>query len=360
MMRKHATYSIFIALVVSPLLLIGCGNSESKNGAGGSGGGTGVAGGMANLDGGGTGGGTGGAEIDGGGVDATVAVDSSVTPDASVAIDLLYVVIDTGVADAPIRQDAPIAFDTARIDVVDSASAGNDGAVCVIGDGGSGTLCSGVCVDTQVDPMNCGGCGASGAGVSCKAGAACASGRCQDVVGSLQGLRWSIPCTAAMDPAECDATSPAPQSTTVQGTAGVTYAVTLRFRGVVEQKTYSGRSDGGLAATGTNASFFVEGATPAGDGYNLYSLTISAPAQTAYLNSGTSYIGHCWPIDYTVTLPMQSNASVRLSADTVDGIEITNQDGNGNPIVVPEISPAPTAYNGQFIQMDVTNVVPML
>jgi hypothetical protein len=128
---------------------------------------------------------------------------------------------------------------------------------------------------------------------------------------------------------------------------------------VVEQKTYSGRSDGGLAATGTNASFFVEGATPAGDGYNVYSLTISSPAQTAYLNSGASSIGHCWPIDYTVTLPMKSSASVSLAADTVDGVEITNQDGNGNSIVVPGIPPSPDAYNGQFIQMDVINVVSM-
>jgi hypothetical protein len=56
---------------------------------------------------------------------------------------------------------------------------------------------------------------------------------------------------------------------------------------------------------------------------------------------------------------MQSSASVSLSADTVDGIEITNLDANGNPIVVPGIPPAPAAYDGQFIQMDVINVVPM-
>jgi hypothetical protein len=56
---------------------------------------------------------------------------------------------------------------------------------------------------------------------------------------------------------------------------------------------------------------------------------------------------------------MQSGASVTLAADTVNGSEITNRDANGNPIVVPEIPPAPTAYDGQFIQMDVTNVVPM-
>ena len=69
-MRRRAAYSIFIALVVSPLLLIGCGNSENKNGTGGSGGGTGVAGGTTKLDGGGTEGGMGGAKIDGGAVDA--------------------------------------------------------------------------------------------------------------------------------------------------------------------------------------------------------------------------------------------------------------------------------------------------
>ena len=238
-MRIRAAYSIFIALVVSPLLLIGCGNSENKNGTGGSGGST-------------------------------------------------------------------------------------------------------------------GGC------ASCQAGAACVAGVCQDVVGSLQGLRWSIPCTSAQAPQACYASNPAPQLSTVQGTAGVTYAVTLRFRGVVEQETYSGKTDGGVAATGTNASFFVEGATPMNTGYNVYSLTISAPAQTAHLNSGTADITHCWPIDYTVTLPMQSGASITLAADTVNGSEIDNLDANGNPIIVPEISPAPAAYNGQFIQMDVTNVVPML
>ena len=57
-MRRRAAYSIFITLVVSPLLLIGCGDSESKNGTGG----------MANLDGAGTAGATGGAmNYDGGG-----------------------------------------------------------------------------------------------------------------------------------------------------------------------------------------------------------------------------------------------------------------------------------------------------
>jgi hypothetical protein len=56
---------------------------------------------------------------------------------------------------------------------------------------------------------------------------------------------------------------------------------------------------------------------------------------------------------------MQSGARITLAADTVNGSEIINRDANGSPIVVPGISPAPTAYNGQFIQMDVIDVVPM-
>jgi hypothetical protein len=135
-MRRRAAYSIFIALVVSPLLLIGCGNSENKNGTGGSGGGTGGAGGTAKLDGGGTGGGTGGAKIDGNSVDVAVGVDSKVTPDASVSIDLLPVVIDAGVADAPIGQDAPITLDTAQIDSGAKAT-GDGGLACVEGEVGS-------------------------------------------------------------------------------------------------------------------------------------------------------------------------------------------------------------------------------
>ena len=36
--------------------------------------------------------------------------------------------------------------------------------------------------------------------------------------------------------------------------------------------------------------------------------------------------------------------------------EIPNVDDQGNPIVVPEISPAPLPYDGQFIQVDVVAV----
>jgi hypothetical protein len=240
--------------------------------------------------------------------------------------------------------------------------------LCTLDSGSTGTLCSGTCVNTQTDPMNCGGCGIGIGGapvsVSCDAGSICAKGNCQNVVGSLEGLRWSLPCTDVPSGNNCSATNPAPQMTTVQGTAGVTYNVSLRFRGVVEEKTYSGVPDSGAGlAVGTNASFFVVGGTPGGDGYNIYTLTIQGPdANTlplnAYLNSGASGLSPCWPIDYTVKLPMEAGSTISLTASTVDGQERANEDSNGNPILIPGIPPYPSAYDGQFVQMDVVSVVP--
>ena len=141
------------------------------------------------------------------------------------------------------------------------------------------------------------------------------------------------------------------------------YDVTLRFRGVVEQKTYNNVADAGIPAAGANASFFVVGGAPAGDGWNVYTLSILGPQANAvpvnaYLNAGASGMTICWPMDYTVTLRMEAASTIKLTADTVDGRERTNQDSSGNPIVIPGISPAPGAYNGQFVQMDVVRVVP--
>jgi hypothetical protein len=140
---------------------------------------------------------------------------------------------------------------------------------------------------------------------------------------------------------------------------GSIYNVTLRFRGVVEQKTYSGVV-AGVTATGTNGSSFVVGGMPAADGYNVYMLAISSPKQVAYLNAGSSNVNQCWAIDYTVTLPMLSGATIVMTADTIDQYEVFNQDANGNPIVVPNIPPAPNSFDGQFVQMDVVQVIAAL
>jgi hypothetical protein len=289
--------------------------------------------------------------------------DSSATHDGGTISFDSSAPADASTTDSPAEGEAAPP-DAATVDGT-APDAGATGATCTLDGGAPGTLCSGSCVDTQTDPQNCGGCGVSGANVSCEAGAVCAMGHCQDVVGSLEGLRWSLPCTMPPSGNNCPATNSTPVMTTVKGTLGVLYAVTLRFRGVVEQKTYSGVPDSGAGlAVGTNASFFVVGGTPGGDGYNVYELSVLGPEANvlpfiAYLNSGVSGLSPCFPIDYTVTLPMAAGSTITLTTNTVDGQERANEDMNGTPIVVPGISPYPSAYDGQFVQMDVVSVTPM-
>jgi hypothetical protein len=253
-------------------------------------------------------------------------------------------------------------------DASDSSSDAADANACTLDGGAPGTKCSGVCVDTTNDPLNCGACAAV-----CEAGAVCASSACDNVAGSLEGLEWYVPCTSGSG-TSCSASDPPVVSATLNGASGVAYAVTLQFRGVVEEKTYfpnpvdagPDADDAGATgpvATGTNASFFVTNVTPQSDSYNLYSLTVTppdagAPSLVAYLNSGTTGISNCWLVDYTVTLPMQGGSTVQLAALTEDGQEITNHDPSNNPIAVPGISFDGGTFNGQFIEMDVVSVTP--
>jgi hypothetical protein len=130
----------------------------------------------------------------------------------------------------------------------------------------------------------------------------------------------------------------------------------LRVRGVVEQKTYTGFT--AAAASGQNASFFVRGGVAAADLYNDYPLTIAAPPQLFHLNRGASNNQHCDPIDYRVTLPALAATTLTFDPDDQydSGRQIRNYDSAGAPIVVPGVAPAPSAFNGQFIQIDVEAV----
>jgi Stigma-specific protein, Stig1 len=252
-------------------------------------------------------------------------------------------------------------------DASDSSFDAVDANACTLDGGRPGTKCSGVCVDMTTDPSNCGACAAV-----CEAGAVCSSSACDNVAGSLEGLAWYVPCTGGGG-GSCSASDPPVVSTTLSGTSGAAYDVTLHFRGVVEEKTYvanpidagpdaADAGPTGPVATGTNANLFVTNATPDNDSYNLYSLTITPPGSAsplvAYLNDGTTGITHCWLIDYTVTLPMLGGSTIQLTALTEDGSEISNQDVNGDPIAVPGISFDGGTFNGQFIEMDVVSVTP--
>ena len=170
---------------------------------------------------------------------------------------------------------------------------------------------------------------------------------CVDVASSLEGLRWSMPCRASQSNRGCWNDDPLPVSTTVGGVTGKTYSLALRFRGVVEQKTYTdGTNDG---------AFWQVGGTPAPDGLNIYALQISSPRQTFYLNRGNSSFDQSWAIDYTKTVQADAHATITLTATSIDGAEKKNVDAIGTPLLVAGVPPFPAAYDGQFIQMDVVS-----
>jgi hypothetical protein len=169
------------------------------------------------------------------------------------------------------------------------------------------------------------------------------------VAASLSGLRWELPCLfPSGDPRVCETNSSFAAATSMGGPSGTQYDVTLRFRGVIETKHYSG---------GITDGFWSAGGTPDSDGWNTYKLVISSPAQTYYINYGDSGLNYCFPMDYTKTIRVAAGASVTLTALSVDQLEIKNVDQAGNPIVVRGVPPAPNPYDGQFVQMDVVSVV---
>lgn len=166
-----------------------------------------------------------------------------------------------------------------------------------------------------------------------------------DITAELSGLRWEMPCTGGASFGNCTCEDPEDQTTVLSGESSTTYNVTLRFRGVIEPKDYTGGSNDG--------EFFQVGGSPAAGNNNIYSLIVSNPSQTYYLNrfhDGAS--GDMNIIDYTATIPIAGGASVTLRSESIEGVQHDNSDD----LVVPGVPPDPEPYDGQFIQMDVVEI----
>ncbi len=216
----------------------------------------------------------------------------------------------------------------------------------------------------------------------------------------LDGLRWEMPTVGLLlgggDHGWC--ADPALQSKVLAGTPGQLYAVVLRFRGVVEMKEYTGTPDMTACAgplvdypppygfkTGYGA--FVTGGIPdpAGwnpSGANEYSLVVSNPGQTYWLNGMVrassdpssayqfAWRQLCVKLDYTVSVQMRGGATITLRAQAKDGMEVANNTWvfyttGGIPYHVfritgiPDVADLPDSNPGQFIQMDVVSVTPI-
>jgi hypothetical protein len=192
--------------------------------------------------------------------------------------------------------------------------------------------------------------GAAAAAATGGVGGAAAGGGAGGIAAALDGLRWELPCNALASETVCDTDNSLSLQTALSGTPGQLYAVHLRIRGVLEEKTYTG---------GNPVGSFLRNGTPAVDDWNTYALTVSDPAQTLFLNPGISGNYYCVGVDDTVTIAMRGGATVRLWAEVYDAQQITNVDITGQPIRVPGVAPYPEAFDGQFAQVDVIGVQPI-
>jgi hypothetical protein len=129
------------------------------------------------------------------------------------------------------------------------------------------------------------------------------------------------------------------------GEQGKRYQVTLRFRGVVEPMMYKGGKQVG--------EYFYIGGEKDNPNYNVYKLSVSSPESHFFLNRQDK-VGHeIFTIDYTQTIEIDGGATVTFYGNGQNGLLISNF----KKLVVPDVTPAPKPFNGQFIQVDVVKVV---
>lgn len=175
---------------------------------------------------------------------------------------------------------------------------------------------------------------------------------------ALDGFRFEFPCKGKMpdkpkkgagclsalvtgDPFKTDNFT---KTLRFGGEKGKTYAVTMRFRGVVEPMMYkNGKMDG---------DYFYIGGEPNNATYNIYKIEVASPHSHYFLNR-QDRVGHrIFTIDYTKTIEVEGGSKITLSGNGQNGKLISNFAQH----VVPDIAPAPKPYHGQFIQIDIVKV----
>ena len=183
----------------------------------------------------------------------------------------------------------------------------------------------------------------------------------QDAAASLAGLRIEVPCANPKfnNDTECHWDQGLLQTAdpqwklkreivrTFSGRNGVVYDVAFHVRGVVEPKNFTGGT--------VQFEHFQSGGTPVKNDYNFYSLHVSDPEATYTFNRNEQKVGHyTFPIDYRVSIPIRSGATVIMGAYDSNDVAIANHERS----VIAGVVPAPQPFDGQFFQLDVESVTP--
>lgn len=170
-----------------------------------------------------------------------------------------------------------------------------------------------------------------------------------DVLADFTGLSWTLPCSGSF-PTTCICPAGDTSSAVLGGDPTVTYTMTFRIRGCVELVEYSGgeQLDEHVFKDATGQAIAVA---------NTYTLEVSDPPATYYLNNGETLMDRLDVVDYALTIPVNGGATLTLEAVSHDNGQIKNvtnvsvsDDDVTKPIVVAQ------PYNGQFMQLDATNI----
>ncbi len=176
---------------------------------------------------------------------------------------------------------------------------------------------------------------------------------------AIDGARWEFPCKGEMPEkpkeggnCDCALVKGDPKTTDnftferpFGGEAGKKYKVTLRFRGVVEPMKYKGGTKDG--------DYFYIGGEGDDATYNIYQLKISSPAAHFFLNRQDKTGHQIFTIDYTKTIEIDGGATLTFYGNGQNGKMISNF----KKLTVEGVPPAPEVFNGQFIQVNVVEVV---
>ena len=127
--------------------------------------------------------------------------------------------------------------------------------------------------------------------------------------------------------------------------------MTIRVRQISEAKGYSG---------GTPDGQFYRGGTPNGGAANIFKLTVGTDVY--YINyHGVS--GTVAALDYSVVVTMKGGDVVRFEYDSRDNLQYNNSGAysdvttwakDGSTLLIADIPPGATGFNGQFAQVDFT------
>jgi len=255
---------------------------------------------------------------------------------------------------------------SAGADTVDGGANGGP-LTCAEGTADCNSKADDGCETTLGTAEDCGACGQKCQNPQPFCGKISNKAACVNPAAPLSGKRIELPCVASEDPvaqlcptvADRQTSCPAEgkvvkQTIKLSGAANQLYDVTLHIRGVVEPRTYVGGKNAGN-------HFYIGGTGQQPSNYNTYSVSVSSPAQTFYLNADTQVESYrVFTLDHEASIVVEGGASITLQVVDPDCAMVKNCQSFASaacvPFVVADVPPAPKSFDGQFVQLDVVSV----